>query len=324
MDSLSEILSGAAAPGKTETPANAPAAEKAEPAKGEKPAEAEKPAASAPPAEQAKTEVTPEPKAADKSAEEAAKTEGSQPRDEKGKFAKPEEKLDDKEPKEGGEDTVVGLRNALHAARKQKQDADRRAKEAEQRALEAAKPKTETPKKDFWDDPESAIDARILEAQRTADARYFNLCESFVKREHADYEEIVGELIEETDADAALATQVFAAAKAAENPAEYLYKTAKNRREMKAIGGDLGKFKESITEPFKAQLAEKDKVIAERDTKLAEQAKQIQSLQSQLDKLGKVPASLNTEPSASRATVDAESAEAPSLASIVEPKKRRA
>lgn len=320
MDSLSDILSGATVPDKTETPVSAPDAQ-SESAKDDKSAEPVKDsAASAPSAEQAKpVEAKPEAKAGETPPDKPElPKEDSQLRDEKGKFVKPDE------PKEGDEDTVVGLRNALHAARKQKQEADRRVKDAEKRAAEAAKPKEEAPKKDFWEDPESAIDARISEAQRTADARYFNLCESLVKREHADYEEIVGELMEETESDAALASQVFAAAKAAENPAEHLYRTAKNRREMKAVGGDLGKFKESIAEPFKAQLAEKDKAMATKEQQIADQAKQIQSLQSQLDKLGKVPASLNTEPSASRAKVDAESAEPPSLATIVEPKKRRA
>lgn len=306
MESLSDILSGATAPEKTETPVNTPEA-KSEPAKDDKPAESKAPAASAPSAEQAKPDDKPDEKAGDKPVDQPEAKEDSQPRDDKGKFAaKPDE--------------LESLRTAHLAERKKRQEAERRAREAEERAAAAAKPKDDKPKKDFWDDPEGALEERLSareqKLQQEADARYFTLCETIVKREHADYEEIVGELMEETDADKSLAQQVFAAAKAAENPAEYLYKTAKNRREMKAVGGDLDKFKDSLTTPLKTTIAERDKTISD-------QAKQIKSLQDQLDKLGKVPSSLNAEPSASRAAVDAESAENDSLTAIVEPRKKR-
>lgn len=306
MDSLAEILSDAAASADSKSTATAPEAKapeakaeesKAEPAKDVKPDAAG--TASAPSAEQAK----PDPKAG---AEEAqAKEEGEQPRDEKGRFKSLEELRSEN----------AALKAAMKDERSKRQAADRRMQELQ------ARPKDEKPKKDFWEDPDAALEERLSAREQALrqenDARFYLLCEDAAREKHTDYDELLTELTEDTDADPDLAQQVFSAARAAKNPALYLYKTAHNRREMKAVGGDLAKYKESVAEPFKAQ-------IAERDTKISSLEKEIKSLKDQLDKIGKVPASLNAESSASRGAVASEAVEPESLDEILKPRKRRA
>lgn len=311
MESLAEILSGASAPADSGTPANASDAKapeaKGEPAKDVKPDQASadaakasaKPDASAPSAEQAK----PDAKAKDEKSEADGK-EAAQPRDDKGRFKSLEELQTE----------LAGKNAALKEERRKRQ-------ELERRQQEAAKPKDEKPKTDFWTDPDTALDERLTEReqrlQRESDTRFFNLCEEAARDKHADYDEVVSQLMEETGEDESLAQQVFAAARAAKNPALYFYKTAVNRREMKAVGGDLAKYKESVVEPFIKQIAERDQKITGLET-------EVKSLKGQLEKIGKVPSSLNAEPSASRGAVASEAVEPHSLDEIVKPRKRRA
>lgn len=315
-ESLAEILSGAAASADSKTPANALGAKaaeaKAEPAKDVKPDEAApakadaKPAASATSAEQAKADASPDAKAAAKPADKATEEskEPLQARDEKGRFKSVEE-----------------LQTELAAMKAATKDERTKRQALERRLQDMQKPKDEKPKTDFWTDPDAAIEERLTEREqalrRESEARFFNLCEDAAREKHADYDELVSELIEETDADQSLAQQVFTAARAAKNPALYLYKTASNRREMKAVGGDLAKYKESVAEPFKKQ-------VVERDQEITALKAEVKTLKDQLDKIGKIPASLNAEPSASRGAVASEAVEPESLAEIVKPRKRRA
>jgi len=286
MDSLADILSGADESASSEsTPEPAKAA-----ATDVKPAEPAKEAPAAPSA--AKTEV----KADEVKTEEVktAEAEAERTRNEKGQFAKPDE--------------IKALQQGLAEERRKRQESERKLRE-----IEAAK-KTDEPKKDFWEDPEAALEERLSPREEKlrleSESRFFTLCEDLARDKHADYEDVVNELLTEAQEDASLGSQVFAQAKAARNPAEFLYKFSLNRREMKVVGGDLGKYKETVTAEFKTKIS-----ALEAENK---------ALKTQLDNIGKVPSSLNAEPSASRAAVEKESVENEPLGEIFKPRKRRA
>lgn len=299
MESLADILSGAEESAPSETTST--------PAKVE--------TTDVKPDTVAKTESTAAPSAAktpEAPAEKVAPTETAEQaaertRNEKGQFAKPDE--------------IAGLQKGLQKERQTRQDTERKLQEAERKLREIEAKKTDEPKKDFWEDPDAALEERLTEREKAirleSESRYFSLCEDLAKKDHTDYDDVVNELLTEAQEDASLGSQVFAQAKAARNPAEFLYTYAINRREMKAVGGDLGKYKESIAAEFKPKLAE-------RDQKIATLEGEIKALKTQLDNLGKVPSSLNGEPSASRAAVTTESVENEPLGEIFKPRKRRA
>ena len=291
MDSLADILSGSES---ASTPDKAATTDV-------KTAEPVKEATAAPSAAkttEAKLEVKTEKtdaKADDKPVEtEAERVERT--RNEKGQFAKTE-------------DEIKALRTAMQAERRRAQEAERRLKEKE----DAAK-KADTPKTDFWENPEAAVEERLTAREQTlkteTESRFFNLCEDLAKEKHKDYDDVVSEFFTEAEADPSLGAQVFAQARNSRNPAEFLYQYAVNRREMKAVGGDLGKYKETLTAPL--------------NTKIGALEAEIKALKTQLDNIGKVPSSLNAEPSATRATVEAEAVEPESLGEIFKPRKRRA
>lgn len=290
MESLSEILSGTTV---SDTNASAPEAktEQATDVKSETRTESDTSATSA---EQAK----PDESKAEVKAEGEDKT-AEQDRDEKGRF-KPDEKDKSVKP-----DEIASLRKALQAERKKRQELEQRTKE---------QPKDDKPKKDFWEDPEAAIGERVSaeteKVRRESDARFFNLCEKLAKAKHDDYETVVESLMQETENDPTLARQVFSEARQSDDPAEFLYSTAKHRSEMKAVGGDLGKYKASVEAPLRDQVK---KLEAEK-----------KALEEKLEKLGKVPSSLNAQPSATRASVEVEATESESLEDIIKPRKRRA
>lgn len=298
MESLSEILSGATVPD-----ANASAPEgNAEQAKDDKSADSGKTEseASATSAEQA-TEGN-----AKSEGESKDKAEGEEKpdraRDEKGRF----DKTDGKDKSGKPDEVIAGLQAALTAARKKSQELERKAKEQQ--------PKDEKPKKDFWEDPEAAIGERVSaeveKVRREADARFFASCERLAKAKHDNYEEVVSSLIEETETDPILAQQVFSKARESDDPAEFLYSYAHRRRELKAFDGDIEKRDASIKKPL--------------EDKVSELEKENKALKDKLEKLGKIPSSLNAQPSATRAAVESEAVEDESLEEITKPRKRRA
>lgn len=299
MESLADVLSGAgddasasseSAPAASEKPAAATDVKPEQPAKQEP--------AAAPSAAKTTEPKTEQPKAEDAKADTA---EVDRARNEKGQFAKADE--------------VASLRTALQEERRKRQDLERK-----QRDQEAA-PKQELPKKDFWDDPDAALEERLTPLEQKLrneyESRLFGIYEENARDKHTDYDEIVDELLTEARDDAALGSQVFTQAKAARNPAEFLYTYAKNRRELKAVGGDLGKYKETVAAEYTPKITALE---TENSTLKAE----IKQLKAQLDNIGKVPSSLNAEPSATRATAEAEAAEDESLGDIFKPRKRRA
>ena len=242
-------------------------------------------ATTATPAVQA-TEVKAEPAKADAPKVEADTKDRT--RDEKGRF------------KTEAEEQVAGAQAALVAERKKRQALERQLQERDAK-----------PKKDFFEDPEGALNERDQKLRSEADERFFLMCEDAAKDSHKDYDAIVSAFLEDAEEDRTLAARTFPEMRKARNPAEFLYKSAKLHSEMKAVGGDLGKYRESVETPLKTELAARDAKIKE--------------LEAQLSQLGKVPSSLTTEQSSSRASVEADEANnPPPMDDILKPRKRRA
>ena len=223
---------------------------------------------------------------------EAAET-SSDSKDQKpdDKDAKPADKVEpskDDKPKDQGEDALASVKEELKGIKKalKSEREKRQSSEAEQR---------EVPEKTSWDeDPDRALEERLAEQAQATENRFYVMCENLVKAEHEDFDEVVGVFMEEAEDDKVLAQSVFQQMSAQANPAQYLYNFAKNRSETKEFGGDLSKYKDSIQEPLNVKVKELEKANKE--------------LTEQLESLGKVSPSLNSESSATTAQVDADAA----------------
>ncbi len=218
---------------------------------------------------------------------EAESDKPKQSRDEQGRFTKTDEE-------------IKALRTAMQEERRKRQDLEARiAKQAE----------SATPKKDFFEDPEGALNERDAKLRAESDERFFKLCERSAKARHADYDEVVSRFFEDAKDDPALAHQVYSQVRSADDPAQFLYNAAKIRSELKSVGGDLAKYREGVESPLKAQIAERDAKIKELETQLAN--------------LGKLSPSLNAEQSSTRAQVEADAAAPTPLDDIFNRKKQR-
>lgn len=304
MDTLADILSGADdESAASETASTAAAAATTTDVKTATTAAADKPAKEAAAATSAAK--TPEQTAAAAKDEPADKTGESETeaqaaertRNEKGQFAKPS-------------DEVAALRKAATEERRKRQEAERERDEA-RKAKEG-----EAPKKDFLEDPEGAFQERLTPIQQKYESELFELREELVRAKHDDYDDVVNELMEEAKADPALAVQLNAQFNAAGRKPQFLYTFATNRREMKAVGGDLGKYKETIKTEFKTK-------ISTLEAKVSTMEAENKALKTQLENVGKVPDSLNSASSAARAAVQAEALDDEPLGDILKSRKRR-
>jgi hypothetical protein len=216
-----------------------------------------------------------------------------------GDAAKPggtEQVRDDKTGRFKTEEPMVPL-SALQKERQRRQ------------AAEQAGQQPPAPKKDFWDDPEGVIQEQVDQVRTESKSRFYDLCEERAKEKHTDFDAIVNVVMEEVQSDEVLGRQLFELVDAARDPAETLYRFSVNRREMRAAGGDLGKYKDSIEKPLRDQLTTLQK---EHD-----------ALKTQLQNLSKVPNSLSATPSASRGDLAADQAvQRKPLSEIVKPRKR--
>jgi septal ring factor EnvC (AmiA/AmiB activator) len=268
--SLSDIFSGKAPETAAPVTTEAP--------KDDKPAASTKDTSAASPSE-VQAEVKPK--------DEQPEGKPQRERDEHGRFTKTDEE-------------IKALRTAMQEERRKRQDLESRlAKQSQQ----------PPPKKDFFEDPEGALNERDAKLRTEADERFFKLTERAAKSRHDDYDEVVSAFFEDAKDDPALAQQIYSQVRSADDPAQFLYNTAKIRAEMKAVGGDLAKYREGVEAPLKSQLAEKDVKIKELETQLAN--------------LGKLSTSLNTEQSSTRAQVEADLAATPTPLEDIFPKQKR-
>lgn len=290
MESLDAIFSSAAKAAPSES-APVQEAAVATDVKTAEPVAAEKPAIEAAAAPSAAK--TPEPAKVEETAEQIAE----RTRNEKGQFIKADE--------------VAALRKGLESERKQRQDERKRREELEKQIRDrdaAAAPKT-----DIFENPDKALDERfdpkLQRIQEAHNAEMIALYEDLARAKFSDFDAVMDEIKAEAEEDPALAQSIMAQLVSHRNKPEALYKLVVNRREMKAVGGDLSKYKDTVTAEFKTKIG-----TLEAENK---------ALKAQLDNLGKVPSSLNSEPSATRAAVEKQAAEPKSLEDIFKPRKRR-
>jgi len=254
----------------------------------------------------------------DKSAKAPAATSAAQTTEAKdteaAKAAKPEKPVEKTEPeakdrtrdekgrfKTESDEQIAGAQSALIAERRKRQELERQLQQQQ----------TKAPKKDFFEDPEGALNERDAKIRAEHAEKLFAMSEDLVRDQHEDYDATVTAFMADAEADPAIATRTFSEMQKARNPAAYLYKAAKLHGEMKAVGGDLGKYRETIETPLKTELAARDA--------------KIKDLEAQLSQLGKVPSSLSTEQSSTRASIEADKASTPTpIGQVFQPRKRRA
>lgn len=215
-----------------------------------------------PPTEEPKTEAPAqkeEPKA-----ESPKETKPETVRDEHGRFTKQDDKPE--KPKVNRE--VAGI---IDERRK------RQELEVELAKLREAKPKT-----DIWEDPEKAISERLDEKLQPLQARYFNLSMKTAQRLHEDFQEVAEVFAEKAQSD----SRLVQAMRESDDPGEYIYTVGLQLKELGDVGGDFAKYKEKVTGELKAELAE-------RDTKLAAMAAELDALKKQQSELAAIPRSLN-------------------------------
>lgn len=216
---------------------------------------------------------------------EDSEEKGERLRDEQGRFV----------PKKEAESLKAALRD------------ERRKRQELQQKLES-KPEE---KKDFFEDPDGALEQRLSRERAEFNNKFFAFSEHHARQRHDDYDEVVSELVEAAADDHTLAQDIYPRASAHVDPAGFLYSQAIQRRELAAVDGDIGKYREGIETPYKAQLSERDKRIAE--------------LEKQLAGLGRVKSSMSDESSTSSSDAENDAAAEPtSMDSILSPKRRKA
>jgi hypothetical protein len=169
--------------------------------------------------------------------------------------------------------------SAVLDERSKRQDAERRAKEYEDKLKAFEEKQTKRP--DLFEDPdgwaksvEESANKRIQEAENKNTARFLGLCEQQARSKYQDYNEkldIFGKLIQQ---EPTLRDRMLSAP----DPAEYVYRTAKQYQELQGFES-VDKLREKIREEERAKL-------------LAENAQTVVSTQEQ------TPAKPETKPQA--------------------------
>ena len=130
---------------------------------------------------------------------------------------------------------------ALLAEREKRQQAERAAAER-------------TPKPDFWENPEAALEARIkaseahlleeIEPRAESRARelFLKYTEQSARSRYADYDQMRQVFAEEAQRNPVLATQL----REAPDPAEFIYQQGRTSAELREVGGDLNSYRKRI------------------------------------------------------------------------------
>ncbi len=163
------------------------------------------------------------------------------------------------EPVKAEPPTMTDKEKALLAAatdeRRKRQDAERRLAE-----YEAAKSKE--PAKNFYDDPDAALQTYKKEIEGTILKTKLDTTEAFARRQHPDFEEkvkVFGEIMQNTPG-------MYQHWIAAADPAEFAYRTAKealDRAEWQKVGG---------VEGMRAQIEKETRIKLEAELKAREEA----------------------------------------------------
>jgi hypothetical protein len=157
--------------------------------------------------------------------------------------------------------------------RRKRQDLERKLQELEQRIQEK---RLEAEKKDFWEAPEDHLREMESRLEQRLVAERLNLSEAFAREKYADYDEKFNHFRDLAKESPALVHEMLRA----DNPAEFVYKTAAKHLEVTKAG--------SIDAYIKAEI-EKAKAEIKKGYEL--------KLQEELKKRDAIPTTLTGLPS---------------------------
>ena len=161
----------------------------------------------------------------------------------------------------------------------QEERGKRQALEARLAAMEAAKP--QEPAKTFWDDPEAALKAHEDRIRQESTNARLGMAEYAARQRHPDFQEKVAIFT-----DLAMKTPGLGQAMlSSPDPAEFVYTTAKNHKDLQDAGG---------IEQMRAKI--------ERETTARVRAEVETELKAKADELAKARAALPTSLSDARST----------------------
>ena len=176
------------------------------------------------------------------------------------KEEKKEEKAPEvtKPPAQEFTDKEKAFLRAAQEERNKRQELERRLA-----AIEASKPKEA--EKTFWDDPEAALAKQRQEIQQTIVGTRLQTSEAIARTRYQDFDEKVAKFAEIVQTAPWMTQQMLSAP----DPAEFVYRTAKNHIEIQTAGGidELKKKIEADTEAkvrarIEAELKEKAEALA--------------------------------------------------------------
>ena len=153
---------------------------------------------------------------------------------------------------------------ALKAEREKRQELERQLAELRtNRQPDGRKPDPADPDKqepDFYDDPKAFVAREISRAQREANGRLFAALEADAREQHADFDEVMEDMVNRVKENPALQKQVFSSP----NPARAAYRLCKQLRDAEALQKDPDSVREAIRAEERARL---EKEFAEKAKK---------------------------------------------------------
>ena len=150
-----------------------------------------------------------------------------------------------------------GLKAAIAAERRRRQEAEQRIAEFEQKAQESVE------KPDFWEDPESVIQERMQSVERKFENRFLNMSEHSARARHKDFDDVASYFFDELAAqNPALAQEALQAP----DPYEHIYQTASKHKLVNDIG-DIESYKSKLRAEIAQELEAEKKAAIEQALK---------------------------------------------------------
>jgi hypothetical protein len=204
-------------------------------------------------------------------------------RDESGRFAKVEESKPEGKPELTKADVA-----AIIDERRKRQELQRELEQLRQQ--QPPKPKT-----DIFENPDAAINERLLEHLNPLQQQVFKLQVELAKSKMPDFDDAAKAFFTHAQSDPVLMHQ----ADTAPDQFAFIYREGKRLQELGDVGGDILKYKEKVT-------AEARTEIAKRDEQIKTLSSQIEALTKTQAELAAVPRSLNQLSTSVPKTTDAD------------------
>lgn len=193
--------------------------------------------------------------------------EAGKPRTEDGKFAAKEESAAEPEPPKVEEPAKVEQQQMTAKEKALLQaatDERRKRQELEARLAALEKPKEEP--KQFWDDPEAALNDIKKEISSVALNTRLNTAETIARSKYQDFDEKVAVFAEIMQQNPSIHSQWLNSP----DPAEFAYKLAKNHQDIQQLGS-IDAMRQKIEQDTEARV--RAKIEAEYKAKMEEDAK---------------------------------------------------